>query len=94
MFVSLAIRQKLLQLGWEVLILWLYSPYIVSLDVHLFRSLKNCLNGKYFNSLGDFKGHLEQFFAQKDKKFWEHKIMQLPEKWQKVVEQNGEYIVQ
>ena len=38
---------------------------------------------------------MEEFFAQKkDKKFWEDGIMKLPEKWQKVVEQNGEYIVQ
>ena len=43
---------------------------------------------------GDCKRHLEQFFAQKDKKFWEHRIMKLPEKWQKVVEQNGKYAVQ
>ena len=38
--------------------------------------------------------HLEQFFAQKDKKFWEDGIMKLPEKWQKVVEQKGECVVQ
>ena len=25
------------------------------------------------------KNHLEQFFAQKDKKFWEDRIMKLPE---------------
>ena len=61
---------------------------------HLFRSLQNSLNGKNFNSLEDCKWHLEQFFAQKDKKFWEDGIMNLPEKWQKVVEQNGEYVVQ
>ena len=40
------------------------------------------------------KRHLEQFFAQKDKKFWEKAIIKLPEKWQKVMEQNGEYVVQ
>ena len=34
------------------------------------------------------------FFAQKDKKFWEDRIMKLPEKWQKVVEQNVENVVQ
>ena len=53
---------------------------------------KNSFNGKNFNSLEDCKRHLEQFFAQKDK-FWEDKIMKLPEKWQNVVEQN-EYLVQ
>ena len=49
---------------------------------------------KNFNSLEDYKRLPEQFFAQKDKKFWEDGIMQLPEKWQKLVEQNGEYVVQ
>ena len=33
----------------------------------------------------DCKRHLEQFFAQKDKKFWEDGIMKFPAKWQKVV---------
>ena len=69
--VSLMTRQKLLQLGWEVLIHLPYSPDIAPLDFHLFRSLQNSLNGKNFNSLEDCKRHLEQFFAQKDKKFWE-----------------------
>ena len=49
---------------------------------------------KKFNSLKDCKRHLVQFFAQKGKKFWEVGIMKLPEKWQKAVEQNGEYVVQ
>ena len=37
--VSLVIRQKWLQLVWEVLICLLYSPHIGPLDVHLFWSL-------------------------------------------------------
>ena len=49
---------------------------------------------KNFNFLEDCKRHLEQFFAQKDKMFWEGGIMKLPEKWQKVVEQKGEFVVQ
>ena len=65
--VSLMTRQKLLQLGWEVLIHLLYSPDIAPLDFHLFQFLQNSLNGKNFNSLKDCKRHLEQFFAQKDK---------------------------
>ena len=88
--VSLMTRQKLLQLGWEVLIHPPYSLDIAPSDFHLFQSLQNSLNGKIFNSLEDCKRHLEQFFAQKDKKFWEDGIMKLPEKWQKVVEQKGE----
>ena len=87
--VSLMTKQKLLQLGWEVLIHPLYSPDIAPLDSHLLWSLQNSFNGKNFYFLEDYKRHLEQFFAQKDKKFWEDGIMKLPEKWQKVVEQKG-----
>ena len=64
--VSLMTRQKLLQLGWEILIHPPYSPDTATLDFHLFRSLQNSLNGKNVNSLEDYKRHLEQFFAQKD----------------------------
>ena len=78
--ISLMTRQKLLQLGWEVLIHLLYSPDVAPLDFHLFQSLQYYFNGKNFNSLKDCKRHLEQFFAQKDKKFWEDRIMKLPEK--------------
>ena len=67
--VSLMARQKLLQLGWEVLIHLPYSPDIAPLDFHLFQSLPNSLNGKNFSSLEDCKRHLDQFFAQKDKSF-------------------------
>ena len=86
-------RQKLLQFGWEVLIHPSYSPDVAPTDFHLFRSLQNSLNGKNFNSLEHCKRHLEQFFAQKDKKFGEDGIMKLPENWQKVLEQKGEYVV-
>ena len=78
--VSLVTRQKLLQLGWEVLTHLPYSPNTVPLDFHLFWTLQNSLNGKNFNSLEDCKRHLKQFFAQKDKKFREGGIMKLPVK--------------
>ena len=51
--VSLMTRQKLLQLGWEVLIDPPYSPHFALSDFHLFWSLQNSLNGKNFNSLED-----------------------------------------
>ena len=72
--VSLMTRQKLLQLGWEVLIHPPYSPDIASSDFHLFWSLQNSFNGKNFTFLEDCKRHLEQFSAQKDDKFWEDGI--------------------
>jgi len=92
-YVSLHTRQKL-QLGWNVLPHPPYSPDLAPLDYHLFRSLQNFLNGKNFDSLEACKNHLEQFIAQKDVKFWENEIMKLPQRWQKVVEQNGTYVIE
>ena len=48
---------------------------------------------KTLNSMENYKRHLKQLFAQKDKKFWKDGIMKLSENWQKVVKQNGESIV-
>lgn len=73
-------RQRLLHLGWEVLIHLLYSLDIAPFDFRLFQSLQSSLNGKIFNSLEDSKTHMEQFFAQKDKMLWEYRVMKLPEK--------------
>ena len=44
--VSWMTREKLLQLGWEVLIHLLYSPDIALLDFHLFQSSQNSLMEK------------------------------------------------
>ena len=51
------------------------------------------MNGKTFNDDEAVKSHLVQFFADKDQKFYERGIMKLPERWQKVIEQNGKYII-
>ena len=70
--VSLMTRQeKMLQLRREVWIHPLYSPNIIPMDFHLFRSSQNSLNGKKCYSLEDCKGYLEQFFAQKKLKIGE-----------------------
>ena len=90
---SVATRQNLLRLGWKVMLHPSYSPGIVPSDYYLFRSLQNSLNGKTFNYDEAVKSHLVQFFADKDQKFCERGIMKLPERWEKVIEQNGKYII-
>lgn len=64
---SLKARQKLLQLGWDVLPYPSYkSLRLFSIKFfHLFRSLQNSLRGRIFNS-NDIKQYLDQFFAAKD----------------------------
>jgi len=44
--------------------------------------------------LEDCKKHLEEFFVYKTRKFWEDGIFKLPERWCKVVEKSGEYIIE
>ncbi|KAK6059590.1 hypothetical protein COOONC_02777 [Cooperia oncophora] len=34
------------------------------------------------------------FFANKNQKFYERGIMMLPERWQKVIDKNGQYITE
>ena len=89
--VSLMTRQKLLQLGWEVLIHPPYSPDITASDFHLFQSLQILLMEKKKNSIPwkTVKGTWKSSLLKKIKRFGK-----LPEKWQKVLEQKGEYVLQ
>ncbi|KAG6803357.1 Ammar1 transposase [Apis mellifera caucasica] len=91
---SLITRQKLLELGWDVLPHPPYSPDLAPSDYFLFRSLQNSLNGKNFNNDDDIKSYLIQFFANKNHKFYERGIMMLPERWQKVIDQNGQHVTE
>ena len=67
--VSLMTRQKLLQLGWEVLIHPPYSPDIAPSDFHLFWFLQNPLNGKNVNSLNTVKETWNSSLLKKVKSF-------------------------
>jgi len=90
--VALAVRQKLLQFDWDVLPHPPYSPDLAPSDYYLFLSLKNSLRGKSFKSISEIKTHLDEYFTSKLQQFWKEGIMRLPERWKKVIEQNGSYI--
>ena len=70
-----------------------YSPDLTPSDYHLFRSLQNYSNGKTFDSNEAVKNELIQFFASENQTFYESRIMKLTERLQKVIEQNGQYII-
>ena len=89
---SLVSHEKLLELGWKVMPHPPYSADLAPSDYYLFRSLQNYLNGKTFDSNEAVKNELIQFFASKNQTFCESGIMKLTERWQKVIEQNGQYI--
>jgi [histone H3]-lysine36 N-dimethyltransferase SETMAR len=62
---SLVTRQKLLQLGWNILPYPSYSPDLSPSDYYLFRALQIFLDGKTFISNEEVKNHLDQFFSSK-----------------------------
>ncbi|XP_032690457.1 histone-lysine N-methyltransferase SETMAR-like [Odontomachus brunneus] len=86
-------QQKLVQLGWDVLPHPPYSPDLAPSDYHLFRSLQNSLNGKSFADQTAVKTYLDRFFTSKPQTFYESGIMKLLERWQEVINKNGEYII-
>ncbi|GFW05876.1 mariner Mos1 transposase [Trichonephila clavipes] len=90
---SLVTRQKLLQLEWDTMQHLPYSPDLAPSDYYLFRSPQNFLDGKTFTSNEEVNNHLDQFFASKDQQFYERGLMLLPERWQKVLDQYGQYII-
>ena len=90
---SLVTRQKLRELSWEVLMHPPYSPDLTPSDYHLFWSLQNSLNRVKLASKEACENHLVQFFAQKSQKSYSDGIMVLPEKRQKIIDQNGTFII-
>lgn len=90
---SVATRQKLRELGWDVLMHPPYSPDIAPSDYHLFRALQNCIGDVRFNTREDCEDYLSQFFANREKGFYESGIMKLPLKWRQIIEQNGAYLI-
>ena len=82
---------KIQELGWDRLDHPPYSPDLAPSDFHLFRSLQHCLKDKCFDSIDEMQESLEEFFDSKDAEFHHRGIMKLPEKWQKVIDVDGEY---
>lgn len=87
-------QQKLNELGWEVLSHPPYSPDIAPSDYYLFRSLQNYLTGKKFTSFEAVSKAVAEYFVSKDEDFYARGIDKLPERWQRVVTNNGNYIIE
>jgi len=90
---SLMTRQKLCELGWEVLMHPSYSPDIAPSDYRLFRSLQNSLNGIKLVLQEACENHLIHFFNQEPQKFFTDGIMALPAKWRNIADNNRAYLL-
>ena len=85
--------RKLKELKWEILQHPPYSPDISPSDFHLFRSLQNSLNGKNLNSVEAVKNYLTNIFQEKPSSFYKNGIDKLVERWETIVEKDGDYII-
>ncbi|GFU83854.1 EGF domain-specific O-linked N-acetylglucosamine transferase [Trichonephila clavipes] len=85
---SIVTRQKLWELGWEVLMHPPYGPDLAPNDYHLFLPLHNFLSDKNLGSREDYENPLLEFFVNKSQDFYERGNMKLPLKWQQIIQQN------
>jgi [histone H3]-lysine36 N-dimethyltransferase SETMAR len=86
-------RNKIRELGWEILPHPSYSPDLAPSDYHLFRSLEHFLRKKTFTSDRELETSLLAFFESKPREFYKDGIEKLVERWNKVISSGGEYII-
>jgi [histone H3]-lysine36 N-dimethyltransferase SETMAR len=84
-------QRKLGQLGWTVLKHPPYSPDLAPTDYKAFRSLQNWLNGKNFATEEELRKSIQDWIASKPVGFWVKGIVDLPRRWAKVIEYEGDY---
>jgi hypothetical protein len=70
-----------------------YSPDIAPSDNHLFRSLSKNLRGVSSNNDAELQNWLDKFFIAKPMDFLKSEIRNLPESWEGVVNNGGEYTI-
>ena len=80
------------ELEWEVLQHPMYSLDLASMDYYLFCSLSNHMRLTFDNE-EDLKKWLNKFFDTRPRDFWWNSIDKLVERWEEVVNSNGEYII-
>ncbi|VDP07317.1 unnamed protein product [Heligmosomoides polygyrus] len=86
-------RQKLQELRWEVLPHTSYSQDPAPSDFHLFRALKQHLRDRCFNDQTELESEMEHFFESQLTSLWKEGFRDLAVRWHKVVDVNGNYIV-
>jgi len=90
--VAQAVKTYLETLKWEILPHPPYSPDLAPSDYHLFRSMRHVLPEEKFSSYENTKKWVDLWIASKDSDFFRCGIRMLPERWKKVVANDGQYL--
>ena len=81
--------KEMLEVRCEVLPHAAYSPDCAPSDYHLFRSMAHALAEEHFNSYEDIEKWVSEWIASKDESFFRRGIRLLPERWEKVIANDG-----
>lgn len=89
---SKVIRHQILDFGWVMIPHPPRSPDLSPSEYHLFKSLKTYLSKKQYDSQDHLEADIDQFFSSKSPEFYRDGIMDLPRRWQKVIDADGMYV--
>ena len=78
----LVTRQKLRELGWNVLLHPPYSPDLAPSDYHLFLSMANELGSRKLATRESCEIWLSKFFDNREASFYKSGIMKLASRWE------------
>ena len=67
-----------------------YSPDLASFDYYLFRSIQHELSEQHFDSYEEVKNWICEWLALKDERWYWEGIHQLPKRWKKVIDNDGQ----
>lgn len=84
-------RQKLKEIGLNVLEHPPYSPDLAPSDFYLFMPMKACLRGQYLDSAEAVNMKIQNWLDTKDPTFFANGINKLPDRWQRCIKSGGSY---
>lgn len=85
-------QNKVEHLGWDRIDQPAYSPDLAPSDYYLFRSMQVALTDVRFRNAEEVRKWVDDWIASKDEDFFHRGIHKLPERWQEVIANDGEYI--
>uniref|UniRef100_A0A5S6Q5J1 Tc1-like transposase DDE domain-containing protein n=1 Tax=Trichuris muris TaxID=70415 RepID=A0A5S6Q5J1_TRIMR len=91
---SLKTRQKLNELGVEVLLHPAYSSDLSPTGYHVFRAVDAFLHHKVYTENRDLENDIAQFFESRTQEFYRIGINSLSERWRRCALSNGEYFIE
>lgn len=84
--------ELLAQFGWNILTHPPYSPDLAPSDYHLFPELKSHLGGTHFQSDDELKNEVERYLRNVAGEFYDKGIQKMPQRMQKCIDRNGDYV--